>query len=189
MKIPSIGSLISRMTGSGSGAAAATSAAGATAGASAAGASPKALNYGVKGAGAVGLLMCIYDAHKEGKRQKEIYVKKKNNEAAQYWFDNTRNLHNASNINAKLKDKLFFWETKSNLRGFLNAGIGYVKGFFGMLATDIVPVAISAAALCTKGKTAQGISGAALGLYALYGGLKNVLGVGVNPGEYTDKHI
>lgn len=180
----------------GGGGARATSAGAARAAAAAAGSTAestasKIFKYSVGAGGLIGTGMCLYDAHKEGQRWQEIIVKKKNNLAAQYWFDNTRNLHNTSNINAKLKDKLFDWETKSNLRAYMNTGVGYSRGFFGMLASDIVPLAISvSAALAPLSKGAgKYISGGALGLYALYGFTKNVLGMGVNPGEYDDRII
>ena len=172
-----IGSLFKRSAGTTAAAATATGTAVASGGSN-------VLKYGIQGAGVAGIAMCLYDAHKEGKRWKEIYVKKKNIDAARYWYDNSRNLHNTSNINAKMKDKLFDWETKNNLRGFINAPIGYLRGFFGMLATDVVPLAVSAAAL-----TGKKLAGGALALYAMYGFGKNVLGIGVNPGEYTDKIV
>ena len=137
------------------------------------------LKYGIKAAGVIGAGMCVYDAHKEGLRKSQIEVRKGNADAADRWFENTRGMNNTSNINAKLKDKIFNWELHNNLRGYINAGIGYVKGFVGMLASDIVPVGLSAAAILTKGKTAPKYAGGALGFYALYGFTKNVLGFGV----------
>ena len=193
MKINNIGNILRRITLSGSRGASALGGAGAGTAATAttlAGCGAGVLKYGTLAAGIVGLGMCLYDAHKEGLRWQEIYVKKHNNEAAQYWFDNTRNLHNTSNINAKLKDRIFNWETKNNIRAYSNAGPGFAKGFFKMIGSDIVPITLSIAAIASlKNKVAQGISLAALSLYAMYGFTENVLGMGVNPGEYTDKYI
>lgn len=145
--------------------------------------------YGIKAAGAIGAGICLYDAHKEGKRQSEIYVKNCNANAALKWFDNSRNLHSPSNINAKLKDKIFNWETHNNIRAFFNSGIGYVKGFASMLFNDVVPVALSAAAIFTKGKTAPKVAGGALGAYGIYAFAKNVLGIGVSADSIQDKYI
>ncbi|MCD8378035.1 MAG: hypothetical protein LUB59_04515 [Candidatus Gastranaerophilales bacterium] len=142
--------------------------------------------WGIKAAGAAGAGMLLYDAHKEGKRISTIYKNRKNSEAALDWFDNTRNLHQPSHVNMTLKDKLFNWEITNNLRGFINGGIGYVKGFAGMMFSDAVPWGLSAAALLTKGPsvtskgTAAKVSGAALGAYALYAFVKNVCGFGVS---------
>ena len=145
--------------------------------------------YGIKAAGIIGAGICLYDAHKEGKRQSEIYVKTCNADAALKWFDNSRNLHNPSNINAKLKDKIFNWEIHNNLRAFFNSGIGYIKGFTSMLFNDTVPVVLSAAAIFTKGKTAPKIAGGALGGYGIYAFAKNVLGLGVNADSIQDKYV
>jgi len=142
--------------------------------------------YAIKTAGIAGAGMLLYDAHKEGVRIADINAKKKNADAALDWFDNTRNLNQPSAVNMKLKDKIFNWELTNNLRGFVNTGIGYVKGFAGMMLTDVVPWALSAAALLTKGPSATckgtgaKIAGGALGLYALYGFAKNVCGFGVS---------
>lgn len=142
--------------------------------------------YAIKAAGVAGAGMLLYDAHKEGARISDITVKKGNADAALDWYENTRNLHQPSAINMKLKDGLFNWEISSNLRAFINSGIGYVKGFAGMMISDVVPWALTAAALVTKGPSATNkgtmakASGIGLGLYALYAFAKNVCGLGVS---------
>jgi hypothetical protein len=77
-----------------------------------------------------------------------------------------------------LKDGLFKWELKNNLRGFVNGIFGYIKGAAGMIVDDVVPWGLSAAAIFTKG-TAAKVSGAALGAYSLYAFAKNVCGFGM----------
>lgn len=142
--------------------------------------------YAIKAAGVAGAGILLYDAHKEGVRISDIQARKANSDAALDWFDNTRNLHQPSTVNMKLKDKLFNWELTNNIRAFFNSGIGYVKGFAGMMLTDVVPWALTAAALVTKGPsathkgTAAKASGIGLGLYALYAFAKNVCGLGVS---------
>jgi hypothetical protein len=142
--------------------------------------------YAIKAAGLAGAGMLLYDAHKEGKRVADYTVKKRNADAALDWFDNTRNLHQPSHINMKLKDKIFNLELQNNVREFFNTGIGYVKGFGSMMLYDVVPWALSAAALLTKGPSATckgtmaKASGIGLGLYAIYAFAKNVCGLGVS---------
>lgn len=142
--------------------------------------------YAIKTAGTIGAGILLYDAHKEGQRISGITAKKANGDASLYWFDNTRNLNSPSVTNMKLKDALFNWEITSNIREFVNSGIGYVKGFAQMAVSDVVPWALSVAALVTKGPSATNkgtgakIAGGALGLYSLYAFAKNVCGIGVN---------
>lgn len=140
----------------------------------------KALKYGIKGAGIAGIGICLYDAHKNGVRKSRIEVTRGNTNGAMYWLENSRNLQTPSTFNSKMKDKLFNTEITHNMRAFLNAGWGYVKGFTGMLVEDFIPIGLSIAAIATKGGgLASKISGGALGAYAAFGFVKNVLGIGV----------
>ena len=138
----------------------------------------KVLKYGIKGVGIAGIGMCIYDAHDEGKRYAKIRSTKAENDAADYWFDNSRNLVTPSKINSKLKDKIFNIEITHNFRKFVNKGIGYVQGFTGSVIEDLIPIGLSVAAIATKGKVAPKVAGGALGMYAVYAFMKNVLGLG-----------
>jgi len=148
----------------------------------------QALKYGIKAAGAVGVGMVLYDAHKEGVRKADIEVRKGNANAALDWYDNSRNLTSPSRINMRLKDKLFNWEITHNLRAFVNTGIGYVKGFAGMLTEDVIPMGLSIAAIATKG-TAAKVTGAALGAYSVFAFAKNVLGIGAETKNFSNKPI
>lgn len=147
------------------------------------------LKYGIKAAGVAGLGICLYDAHKQGIYKSKIEVKKGNANAALDWFDNSRNMTSPSQVNSNLKDGIFNLELHNNVRGFFNAGIGYIKGATKMLLGDLLPVALSVAALATKGKTSSKVAGGALGLYALYGFAKNVLGIGVSQDNGADSYI
>ena len=147
------------------------------------------LKYGIKAAGVAGLGICLYDAHKQGIYKSKIEVKKGNANAALDWFDNSRNMTSPSQVNSNLKDSIFNLELHNNVRGFFNAGIGYIKGATKMLLGDLLPVALSVAALATKGKTSSKVAGGALGLYALYGFAKNVLGIGVSQDNGADSYI
>ena len=147
------------------------------------------LKYGIKAAGAAGIGICLYDAHKQGIYKSKIEVAKGNANAALDWFDNSRNMTSPSQFNANMKDGIFGMELRNNVRGFFNAGIGYVKGATQMLIGDLLPVALSVAAIATKGKTSSKVAGSALGLYALYGFAKNILGFGVSQGNGSNKPI
>ena len=141
---------------------------------------PSALKYGIKTAGAAGIGVVLIDAHKAGRHKANVKANKANADAANYWLENSRNMAQPSYVNAKLKDKIFKLETRNNLRGFISAGIGYVQGFASSLVNDIVPLGVSIAALATKSKIGQYISGGALALYGAYAFTKNVLGFGVS---------
>lgn len=137
------------------------------------------LKYGIKAAGIAGIGMCLYDAHDEGKRYAKIRSTRAENDAADFWFENSRNLVTPSKINSKLKDKIFNIEITHNFRKFVNKGIGYVQGFTKSLVEDLIPIGLAVAAVVTKGKVAPKVAGGALGAYAAFAFMKNVLGVGV----------
>ena len=136
------------------------------------------LKYGIKAAGVTGAGICLYDAHKHGQHRANVEKNNKNVRATDDWFENTRNVNSPSRFNSNMKNKLFKWELRENIRGMFNSAVGYVKGFTGMMVDDILPIGLSVAAIATKGKAAK-VSGAALGVYALYGFAKNILGFGV----------
>lgn len=155
--------------------------------------------YAVKAAGAAGIGLLAYDAHKRGVRHGEMNKNKKDFEALDYYYENSRNLPTGSHVNMKLKDKLFKWELDNNLRGFVNKGLGYVSGFCSMIVEDLLPIGLAATAMLVKGskkvpaptpldphamKTVMTnrskLAGAALGAYAIYAFAKNVFGFGVS---------
>ena len=136
------------------------------------------LKYGIKAAGVAGAGIVLYDAHKHGNYRATVEKNNKNAIACDEWMENTRNMTYPSKFNSKLKNGIFRWELRNNIRGMFNSAVGYVKGFTHMLISDVLPLGVSVAAIATKGKAAK-ISGAALGAYAVYGLAKNVLGIGV----------
>ncbi len=146
--------------------------------------------YGIRTAGLAGLGMCLYDAHKQGLYKANIEVRKGNANAALDIFDNSRNMTQPSAINSKMKDGLFRWELRNNFRALVNAGIGYVKGFTQMMFCDLLPVGVSVAAIAAKaGSKTSKYAGGALGIYAIYGFAKNVLGFGVSQDNGSNKAI
>jgi len=140
----------------------------------------KIAKYGIKAAGVLGAGICLYDAHKAGMHRSEIRANKYSVNAAIHYLDNSRRMNRPSAFNANMKDGLFNFEMKNDFRTAINAGIGYVSGFVGSLLGDVIPIGLSAAAIFTKGKIPASIAGGALGLYALVGFTKNVLGIGTH---------
>jgi hypothetical protein len=138
------------------------------------------LKYGIKAAGAAGLGICLYDAHKQGRYRSQIESRKGNIQAGIDWFDNTRNVNTPSQFNANVKDGLFNFEIQNNFRAFINSGIGYVKGACEMMFNDLLPIGLSVAAIATKGKTSSKVAAGALALYSTYAFAKNILGIGVS---------
>ena len=136
------------------------------------------LKYGIKAAGAVGVGICAYDAHKKGVRNAKTHSNKKKLEALDYYYNNSRNLPKGSYFNSNLKEKILDLEYKNDFRRFINKPVGYVKGFANMMIHDAVPWALSIATLATKGVAAK-VSGAALAAYSVYAFAKNILGIGV----------
>ena len=136
------------------------------------------IKYGIKAAGAVGVGICAYDAHKKGARRAKTYSNKKKFEALDYYYNNSRNLPKGSYFNSKVKDKILDLEYKNDFRRFINKPVGYVKGFANMMICDAVPWALSIAALATKGVAAK-VSGIALAGYSVLAFAKNILGLGV----------
>ena len=150
----------------------------------------KCLKYGIKAAGIAGIGIALYDAHKQGIYRSKVEVNKGNANAALDWFDNSRNITQPSHFNSKLKNGLFRWELHNNLRGFFNAGLGYVKGVTEMVINDLIPIGLSVAALATKGGSrASHVAGGALGVYAAFEFMKNILGFGVSQDNGSNKAI
>ena len=149
----------------------------------------KVLKYGIKAAGAAGIGICLYDAHKHGKYKSQLNANKAKTEAGLYWLDNAMYTHSPSSFVQKAKWRIYDLESRNTVRRAFNAVTGYIKGAVGMMTEDIVPLGLSVAALLTKGKIAPKIAGGALGLYALYGTAKNVLGFGIDQNFGNDSRI
>ena len=83
----------------------------------------------------------------------------------------------------KVRDLAFKTELGQGWRRFINTPIGYVKGFFAMLISHAVPLALSLGAIFCKGGVAKG-SAIGLGVYGAYEFIKNFFGLGT-PGSLT----
>ena len=131
--------------------------------------------YIAKGVGAAALGVVAYDAHVVGKLQSDVYSKTGDANACMEAFSNTQYL--SSVTTSKLKRGVFNWEVESNLRHFINSGIGYFKGFGSMLVSSVVPFGLGLGALLGKGKWSKG-SAIGLGIFGVVKLFKDVLGFG-----------
>lgn len=134
-----------------------------------------------KTAGYVGLAAIAYDAHKLGQiRAGECKREAIASSAVDAYMD-SKSLDKPSVIMSKLQDVRFNAEMHGKLfngvRNAFNSAKGYVKGFAESLVSNVVPLALTAATILTKGKVSKA---AAIGLTA-YGAAdvaKNAFGVG-----------
>lgn len=135
------------------------------------------IKYLTKGAGAAAVGIVGYDAHIVGKLQSDTYSKSKDANACMETYSNTQYLSSPSMTTSMMKDKVNDLEMDSNLRHFVNSGIGYFKGFGAMLVDSVVPLGLGLGAILAKGKAATG-SAIGLGIYAGVKLFKDVLGFG-----------
>ena len=131
--------------------------------------------YIAKGVGAAALGVVAYDAHVVGKLQSDVYSKTGDANACMEAFSNTQYLSSPSVTTSKLKRGVFNWEVESNLRHFINSGIGYFKGFGSMLVSSVVPFGLGLGALLGKGKWSKG-SAIGLGIFGVAKLSKALLG-------------
>lgn len=133
---------------------------------------------GIAGLGVVG-----YDAHNVGKIQSDLYASEHDAKATAYYLNNDMYVTSMSRSQEKVRDLAFKTELGQGWRRFINTPIGYVKGFFTMLISHAVPLALSLGAIFGKGGVAKG-SAIGLGVYGAYEFIKNFFGLGT-PGSLT----
>ena len=134
-----------------------------------------------KTAGFAGLAAIAYDAHKFAKvRAGEAKREAIAGSGLDAYMD-SKSLDKPSAIMSKIQDVRFSAEMNGKMfngvRNFFNSAKGYVKGFAESLVSNVVPLALSAVSIMTKGGVSKA---AALGLTA-YGGVevaKNAFGAG-----------
>ena len=136
-----------------------------------------------KGTGYVGLAAIAYDAHKLGKVRAGENRKDAIAASGLDAYMDSKSLDKPSMLMSKIQDVRYGAEMNGKLfngvRNFFNSAVGYVKGFVESLVSNVVPLALTAAAVLTKGKVSKG---AAIGL-AAYGAVdvaKNAFGIGKN---------
>ena len=134
-----------------------------------------------KGTGYVGLAAIAYDAHKLGQMRavenKKVAIASSGVDA----YMDSKQLDKPSYLMSKIQDARFNAEMHGKLfngvRNTFNSVTGYVKGFAESLVNNVVPLALTAATILTKGKVSKA---AAIGL-AAYGTAdvaKNAFGIG-----------
>ncbi len=134
-----------------------------------------------KATGYVGLAAIAYDAHKLGKvragEERKLAIA---NSGLDTYMD-TRTLDKPSVLMSKIQDAKFDAEMKGHwfngIRNWFNSAKGYVKGVGESLVNNVVPLALTALTVLTKGKVSKA---SAIGLTA-YGAVdvaKNVFGAG-----------
>ena len=134
-----------------------------------------------KTTGYVGLAAVAYDAHKLGKvRAGENRREAIANAGLDAYMD-SKQLDKPSCLMNKIQDKRFDAEMKGNLfngvRNFFNSAVGYVKGFAESLVSNVVPLALTAATILTKGKVSK-VAATGLAAYGAVDVAKNAFGVG-----------
>jgi len=134
-----------------------------------------------KAAGLAGLGMVGYDSHYIGKIQADLYASEQDARATSFYTNNAMYTTNMSKIQSGIKEASLQMQLNQGWRRFINLGIGYTKGFIGMLTEHVVPLGLGIGALFTKGKISKGFA-AGLGIYALYEVLRNSFGWGVPGG-------
>ncbi len=133
--------------------------------------------YIYKGAGVAALGIIGYDAHVLGKLQSDVYSKTGDADACMAAFNNSQYLTSPSITMSNLKKGVFNWEVDSNIRHFVNSGIGYFKGFGSMLVDSVIPLGLGLGALLGKGKWSK-FSAIGLGAFGVVKIFKDVLGFG-----------
>lgn len=141
--------------------------------------------YLIKGTGLAALGIIAYDSHVYGNLQADVYAKSNDAKACISRYENSQYLSSPSATTANLKKGVFELEADSNMRHFINSGIGYFKGFGSMLVNSVVPLSLGLTALFGKGKWAKG-GAIGLGIYAGIKLFKDVLGFG-HPSDLKPK--
>lgn len=134
-----------------------------------------------KATGYVGLAAIAYDAHKLGQVRAGEQRRSAIADSGLDAYMDSKTLDRPSVLMSKAQNKRFDMEMQGHLfngvRNFFNSVVGYVKGFGESLVTNVVPLALTTAAVLTKGAASKA---AAIGL-AAYGTVdvaKNCFGAG-----------
>ena len=133
------------------------------------------------GVGVLGLGFIGYDAHYYGKIKSDLYASEKDAASAAYYLNNDMYVTSMSKTEEKVRDLSLKMELGHGWKRFINSAIGYVRGFFTMLISHVVPLGLSLGAIMAPGKWNKVCAGG-LGLYGLYEFVKNFFGFGT-PGS------
>ena len=130
-----------------------------------------------KGAGLAALGIVAYDANYVGKMKADLYASSRDAKTTAYYLNNSMYMPNMSKFNEKVKNWSFTTELDQTYKRFFNEGIGYVRGFTGMLINSVIPLGLGLGALF-GGKTVAKGSTIGLAVYAGYKFVKNFFGIG-----------
>lgn len=134
-----------------------------------------------KGVGVAGLGAVLYDAHQYGKIQAQTSGKNQLADSACDAYVDSRTLNSTSTIESKLQNLRLDAEMKGNIFGGIRKGFaqakGYVKGAMTSLAENIIPLALSAGTLITKGSASK-VLGALTATYGAVRGVSVAFGIG-----------
>jgi hypothetical protein len=132
-----------------------------------------------KTVGCLGLAAIVYDAHKWGQLRAGEERKNAIADSGLDAFLDSRTLNKPSFILSELQDRRFDREMKGGMfngvRNFFNSAKGYIKGFAESIVSNVIPLALTAATLLTKGKAAK-LSATALAAYGTVEVAKNTFG-------------
>lgn len=147
-------------------------------------ANAKKFNFGnavAKTTGYVGLAAVVYDAHKLGKVRAGENRREAIATAGLDAYMDSKQLNKPSCLMSELQNKRFDMEMKGKLfngvRNFFNSAKGYVKGVGESLVSNVVPLALSAVTILTKGKASK-VAATALATYGAVDVARNAFGVG-----------
>ena len=129
-----------------------------------------------KGAGLTALGIVAYDANYVGKMKSDLYASTRDAKSTAYYLNNSMYMPNMSKFNEKVKNWSFTTELDQTYKRFFNEGIGYVRGFTGMLINSVVTLGLGLGALF-GGKTVAKGSTIGLAVYAGYKFVKNFFGI------------
>lgn len=130
-----------------------------------------------KGAGLTALGIVAYDAHYLGKIKSDLYASTKDAKSTAYYLNNSMYMSNMSKFTEKVKNWSFTTELDQTYKRFFNEGIGYIKGFTGMLVNSIIPLGLGFGALLGGKTVAKGCT-VGLAVYGAYKFIKNFFGFG-----------
>lgn len=134
-----------------------------------------------KATGYVGLAAIAYDAHKLGQVRAGEQRRSAIADSGLDAYMDSKTLDRPSVLMSKAQNKRFDMEMKGHLfngvRNFFNSVVGYVKGFGESLVTNVVPLALTTAAVLTKGAASK-VAAIGLAAYGTVDVAKNCFGAG-----------
>lgn len=149
---------------------------------------PNVSNILIKGIGAAGLGLILYDAHTLGKIESFSTQKKHGSNLASRAIENTISQNSPSLLESKVRKGASNVIMDEGITDFFNAIGGYVKGFATMLVDHVIPLGLALGTVLTP-KNSKAAKGFGIGLLA-YGAiflLRDAFGV-LKPTELTQKY-